>query len=179
MTIRFNQRVKTKNDPSKRPRPCIVCGEIFEPIRDNKRFCGKVSCDKRYIVQQRKKNHLCLQCGKVKVFRNKCERCMEYDRMKHKEHLGNKRRKIISAYGGMCVCCGEDEAIFLTIDHIFNDGAKHRAELFGYNKSRIGGVVKFYNFLIANNFPKDRFQILCYNCNCAKGRVGYCPHRGR
>jgi hypothetical protein len=27
-------------------------------------------------------------------------------------------------------------------------------------------------------FPnKDRYQVLCYNCNCAKDKNGICPHK--
>ncbi len=31
-------------------------------------------------------------------------------------------------------------------------------------------------WLITNNFPKG-FQILCWNCNYAKGVFGECPHK--
>lgn len=48
----------------------------------------------------------------------------------------------------------------LTLDHIDNDGAKHRAEL-GFPE-RCGGGMFLYNFIIKNNFPKG-FQTLCAN----------------
>ena len=67
-----------------------------------------------------------------------------------------------------CACCGETHIEFLTIDHIHGGGRKHREEV-GFGKS-------FYRWLIKNNFPKG-FQVLCYNCNCAKGHFGYCPHK--
>jgi len=31
-------------------------------------------------------------------------------------------------------------------------------------------------WLVTNNFPKG-FQILCWNCNFAKGMLGKCPHQ--
>jgi hypothetical protein len=34
-----------------------------------------------------------------------------------------------------------------------------------------------YSYVIEQNFPKDKYQILCYNCNCAKGTSGICPHK--
>jgi hypothetical protein len=77
-----------------------------------------------------------------------------------------RREKVISHYGKKCKCCGETEMKFLTIDHINNDGAEH--------KRSIGGV-DLYNWIIKNNFP-DTFQVLCWNCNCAKGKYGVCPH---
>lgn len=78
------------------------------------------------------------------------------------------RKEVINAYGGFCKCCGENELVFLDIDHINNDGAKHRKET-GY----IG--LAFYLWLRRENFPKD-FQILCKNCNWAKFVLGGCPH---
>lgn len=79
-----------------------------------------------------------------------------------------QREKIIQYYGAKCKCCGEEKIEFLTIDHINNDGAKHRKE--------IGGSSKILNWIIKNNFPKD-FQILCFNCNLAKSIYGICPHK--
>lgn len=33
----------------------------------------------------------------------------------------------------------------------------------------------FYRWIKKNGFP-DSVQVLCWNCNCAKGIYGYCPH---
>lgn len=69
-----------------------------------------------------------------------------------------------------CKCCKEKEKSFLTIDHINNDGAKHRREI------KRGGGVSFYYWLKLNNFPKG-YQVLCFNCNHAKSLYGKCPHQ--
>ena len=79
------------------------------------------------------------------------------------------RNLVLEAYGGKCMCCGETTPEFLQIDHINNDGGDHRREL-----KREG--TGFYHWLKANNFPKDRFQLLCSNCNFAKAKYGQCPH---
>lgn len=82
------------------------------------------------------------------------------------------RQAVISGYGGKCNCCGENEEIFLQIDHIHNDGNKYR------KNGLHGANLRFYRFLIQNNFPKDIFQILCANCNWGKHRNGgICPHK--
>lgn len=69
-----------------------------------------------------------------------------------------------------CTCCGEKELMFLAIDHINNDGAKDR--------KITGSGGQFYRWLKKNDFPnKDKYQILCFNCN--QGRQinkGICPH---
>lgn len=67
----------------------------------------------------------------------------------------------------MCVCCGESEMAFLSIDHIDGGGCEHRRQI----KSN-----RIYNWLINNRFP-DGFQVLCFNCNFAKHVYGVCPHQ--
>lgn len=82
------------------------------------------------------------------------------------------REKAIAAYGGRCACCGETTYEFLAIDHVNNDGAQHRRDI-----GKQGGA-HFYGWLQTNDFPQDgRFQILCHNCNLAKGFYGTCPHQ--
>lgn len=79
---------------------------------------------------------------------------------------------VIDHYGGACACCGEVEHGFLTIDHPNNDGGKERIRLFG---DRGEGGFRFYLWLRKNDYPAG-YRVLCYNCNCARGRLGYCPH---
>ena len=70
-----------------------------------------------------------------------------------------------------CACCGEKGIQFLTIDHVNNGGAEHRKTL-GKTSSGWG----LYRWIIKNNYP-PMFQVLCFNCNCAKGLFGECPHQ--
>lgn len=49
---------------------------------------------------------------------------------------------------------------------------KHTAHL-----NRCFGGHKFYVHLKKIGFPKDRYRLLCYNCNMSRGRYGYCPHQ--
>lgn len=71
----------------------------------------------------------------------------------------------IQAYGGCCVCCGETDLRFLTIDHINGRGSD----------KRMGE--KLYIALKRQGFPKDNIQVLCWNCNSTKGLYGTCPHK--
>ena len=79
------------------------------------------------------------------------------------------RAQVIEAYGGRCACCGETTPEFLSVDHINNDGGQHR-------RNGLSGP-RFYRWLKATGFPKDAFTLLCFNCNCAKGFFGGCPHQ--
>lgn len=113
--------------------------------------------------------YLCKSCEKQRAQRKYIAR-KELIREQQRIYDLSNKRKVIEAYGGKCACCGENTIEFLTIDHINNDGAEDRKN----NGNKIGG--KLYRWLIKNNFPQNGYQILCYNCNCAKGFFGYCPH---
>lgn len=91
---------------------------------------------------------------------------------KRRLYAKKKRQQVFDAYGGICVCCGENTNEFLTIDHINNDGAEHRKSIFGRNKT---GGYPFYLWVIRNKFPDD-LQVMCMNCNMAKRIYGVCPH---
>ena len=80
--------------------------------------------------------------------------------------------EIVEAYGGFkCACCGETEPMFLTIDHVNNDGAEHRRQIGAKPGSG------FYQWLKSEGYPPG-FQVLCMNCNFGKHRNGgVCPHQ--
>ena len=83
------------------------------------------------------------------------------------------RNEILLHYGKKCICCGEQEPLFLTIDHINNDGRKHRKSI-----GKFGGA-EFHYWVWKNNFPNN-LQILCWNCNLGKHRnKGICPHKAK
>lgn len=79
----------------------------------------------------------------------------------------SRRKEVLAHYGNRCACCGEDTYEFLDIDHIA-----------GYDRAsgepRAGG--ELLTWLKQNGFPPG-FQVLCSNCNNAKGRHGICPHQ--
>lgn len=82
-----------------------------------------------------------------------------------KKYADKQRTIAIEKYGGKCVCCGEKEPKFLSFDHINGGGSQHRKV--------IGG--KIIRWLKKNGYPEG-FQILCHNCNLARGFYGQCPH---
>jgi len=91
----------------------------------------------------------------------------------HKIYLWKTKLIAFKKYGGgiiACVCCGESNPMFLTIDHINGGGNQHR-------KDRDKGVKNIYLWLQRYGYPSG-FRTLCWNCNCGKGinRVYECPH---
>ncbi len=93
-------------------------------------------------------------------------RCLECE--KERSLRGRIRRKLegVEAYGGCCQCCGEDNPYFLTIDHI--GGRSEIDDLHGE---------KLWRYLKKLGWPKDNYQLLCFNCNCGKANFGICPHK--
>ena len=92
---------------------------------------------------------------------------------KTKRNQNRCRDQVFAAYGGYkCNCCGESEPMFLSIDHIDNNGAEERRSGL-YAGSGIG----FYMWLRKSGFPSG-YQVLCMNCNTGKHKNGgVCPHQ--
>lgn len=92
--------------------------------------------------------------------------------LRKKGDIMARKIEILSHYSNgtmTCACCGEKHIEFLTIDHINNDGAKHRKEL--------ANRITLYDWLKKNKYPSG-FRVLCYNCNCARNHCPekLCPH---
>lgn len=108
-------------------------------------------------------NYICKSCRKLRDkerYTNKKEIIREQQRG---YDLANKI-KIVREYGEKCMCCGENNYEFLTISYLNKE-----------NNRKINS--NLFSWLIKNNFPKDNYHLLCYNCNCAKENFGYCPHQ--
>jgi len=117
-------------------------------------LCFNCNCGKRnYSVCPHKKekfNNIIEESYKIKNESNRV-----------RKSILKLRLEVIEGYGGKCELCGEDNPYFLTIDHVNGDGAEERRLL--------GGQVAIYRKLRNNNYPKDNYRLLCYNCNCALG----------
>lgn len=150
---------------------CVRCGTSVSYQRY--KICQ--DCRRNELAAKRAKyleHGLCKTCGKLPTRTPEttiCHRC--YDRLKRNKKLRYQKlkREVFEHYGSRCACCGEQQFEFLTIDHVNGDGAVHKRAI--GRDSR-----KMYQWVKNNNYP-DAIQILCYNCNCAKGVYGTCPHR--
>lgn len=68
------------------------------------------------------------------------------------------KAQMVEAYGGKCEGCGETDIAVLGIDHKNGDGAEARRK--GETRGR-----NLYAQLRKLQWPKDRFRLLCLNCN--------------
>ena len=141
----------------------------------NCRVCGVELTDENWFPSLKKKN--CVICKKCQ--NNECQKWRQNNRQRANQlarkwyrnnpghyhgvttkHRRKLRIETLIEYGGKCVKCGIDDLDVLDIDHVYNDGAKDRKKnLFAYN---------LYRELKKKGYPKDRYQILCKNCNWKK-----------
>jgi hypothetical protein len=101
------------------------------------------------------------------------QKIAKHNRRQTPEHKAHQRKLyqelkaiVFHHYGNKCSCCGETIYDFLNIDHIGGIKTKRTHGIYGLRQ------------IIKNNFPKD-LRLLCYNCNCAIGFFGKCPHHNK
>lgn len=166
---------------------CAYCGIFLGQVHALRKYCSSACKNKAFgdnykkvfnvshsamRYQKKRKAGLCGHCGKTPAQEGKAY-CLACETMKAALDTASRRRrkqKVIDAYGGKCACCGEHRFEFLSIDHINGGGKAHRATL------RLVGN-EIYRWLESNGFPKDKYRLLCYNCNLSHGYYGYCPHQ--
>jgi len=160
---------------------CACCGESTFAFLDIDHVHGD-GHEHRKIVKRRiiewaiRNNYpkdlqiLCSNCNQAKARFGICPHNQTDTNIRsmRSQRVIEKRQKAITQYGGKCTCCGEDNWAFLEFDHVDNDGKEHRK----YLKSI---KVSILEWIVQNNYP-DSIQLLCSNCNKAKGLYGHCPH---
>lgn len=146
---------------------CPKCGKELDSKRKNCLSCRQKATQKAIDKRNRRRaNGECTKCGQSIDYGVVCDSCRNYSKSR-KDRI---KDEIFGFYGDQCKCCGENTREFLQIDHINNDGNKHRREL------GLCGGTAFYEWIIQNNFP-DGFQVLCANCNFSKRLHGVCVHQ--
>lgn len=140
----------------------------YQTVKNGKKSCK--SCQQWVDVKKFKRNkHLSSKYASI------CRDCSTSARL---QGLRKLKQEFVDAYGGKCTCCGIKEIEFLTLEHIFNDGAKERKQLredgIVGKKKAVGSVI--YKLLKKRGWPKDRYTVLCWNCNCARKWGRPCPH---
>lgn len=96
----------------------------------------------------------------------------QYRKVNKKQISENKKKELDRAklegiihYGSKCTCCGESTIEFLTLEHLNGrvKGKKRRSGKGAWLEAR------------RLKYPAT-MTVLCFNCNCAKGVYGSCPH---
>lgn len=168
---RLRERRKTR-------RSCTDCGapHLTDGVRCDSCQVKQNRSNRKYLQKKRewaKKEGICTACRKlpIKEGRKRCGPCLEAQLARTREYSRAMRRRALDHYGRECVCCGETEVRFLTLDHINNDGNEHRKSL------GLRSGYAFYQWMEKNGYP-NTLQVLCWNCNMGKYfNGGMCPHQ--
>lgn len=114
---------------------------------------------------------LCTSCGVVETVdgATRCVECISHRKTitpKLRAKVSELRKRVFAFLGPVCVCCGESEPAFLTIDHKNDDGFKDRKD--SGQRKMLSGVLKG---------TRTDIQVMCWNCNCGRAHnEGICPH---
>ena len=140
-------------------------------IKSDKLKDGLSKRDPNLIEVSSTAGRRCLWCSKIAFKGGLCLSCYEHNKLQVRRQSLRLKQAIVEGYGGKCNCCGYSENIYaLVIDHIFND---RKEEI----KKFKGSTHTFYRYLRDASYPKDRYQLLCMNCNMGKQLYnGVCPH---
>ena len=147
-----------------------TCKRFPDPGR---KLCVRCLTRAKQLRDERVASGKCNNCSRqAQVGKKRCEVCSESANKRAKEskaHLRNAdryRKVVFDHYGRKCVCCGERETKFLTIDHI-----NGRQE--GDRSGRYDKIAS----LILKGRPRMDLRTLCMNCNAGRFRNGgTCPH---
>jgi hypothetical protein len=134
----------------------------FKEKRNATRNAGR---KKRLLKDEDYKNE---QQDRLKILRG-IKSTPEALKRGRKRHKVKVKAEVYAALGSRCACCGEDNQEFLSVDHIHGDGKIHRA-LIGNSPQALYKAIK------DEGFPKDKYRILCMNCNFATRYGQPCPH---
>jgi len=158
---------------------CSKCGGS-EELAPRRKHCK--TCEREYqrIYRQKNAERLKKHNAEYLKARRESPEFIRSERKRGREYWQALRREVMGAYGGsVCACCGETEEQFLTIDHVFNDGAKHRRQIGYKDGNGKGSSSATLRWLKTHNYPSG-FQVLCMNCNLGKQRNGgICPHKSQ
>lgn len=131
--------------------------ETFVPVTEGERCCSKC---KRVLPVTEFGARPEVKSG----IQSHCKQCQS-------DYWRVMRMDVLSHYSDAeyprCACCHESTYEFLTLDHIKGDGAEHRRQL---------GTNNVFRLLKRQGYPPG-LQVLCWNCNMAKGKGLVCPHQ--
>lgn len=81
------------------------------------------------------------------------------------EELKQKKKAVLDAYGGKCVCCGEVDKEFLCLSNVFKP-KQNELEISSEKLKDLLDIPELERYA----------QVLCFNCQKSLNLNGYCPH---
>jgi len=150
----------------KRNRPCTL------KYCNNKR-AARGFCDFHYKKFKKYGNPLggagsykCKGCDKIIENRNNHLKLKGFEKFCSSCYRAALRNEIFIRLGNKCKCCGENQRIFLDIDHIKGGGGKERKTFSNPGDYYVNILKKI-----------KQYRILCKNCNWGFHKLSKCPHK--
>lgn len=171
-SVRCPRHNEARQERVQQQRANGLCPNDSNPVAVGKHRCQVCLDRSKERYRSRASRGLCSNCGSRPPItgQKQCSECRESGRQVDARKRQKLKDAVFTAYGGyVCRCCGEANPDFLQIDHVNNDGYKHRKEIGGCGGTRL------YTWLRKNKYPPG-FQVLCVQCNWAKRKYGECPH---
>jgi len=131
---------------------CVICEKQFYALRQRQKACSTMCMAK-----------LSREFNKVNYWKN-----IKYQHARGQIKCLQEKLDVLQVYSNgtmKCKHCGFDDVASLSIDHINNNGGKHRKKI-------NSGTT--YDWLVRNNFPgiNTEYQVLCMNCQFIKKTNG-------
>ena len=168
---------------------CLKCDKKYTPTSSKQKFChncgitNRKEINKKYkqrpdvkikIKETKKKYYQRPEIREKQIFNSKEFYKKNKERIKRNMRINGKKKykmlkeEFFKIYGKTCSCCGEDNILFLTLDHINGDGGKER---------KIYDTRAIYKNAVKEK-DRTKYQTLCFNCNQGKYiNGGICPHK--
>jgi len=122
-----------------------------------------------YDRGQGRRRHECIECNRIRVeshHKKNKERRLKRARERYaqnpskywsseqierakclaRQKNAELRNIVIKRYGGVCVCCGEAEPKFLTMDHVENNGQHMRKNVHGTGVAVYRWIINAYRY---------------------------------
>src|SRR5271169_5790942 len=111
----------------------------------------------------------------------KCIKCGSTKNYNHRPYITKRFKElwnmVLNHYTRYCSCCGETNELFLTISHLKK---LDKIEQNGHDRYGVRRLATYSQllYIIKQNYPKNKYCIECWNCNCGRRRnKGICPHK--
>lgn len=143
--------------------------DLSFPVSADQKRCGKckqVLSRSAFYKNRARSDGLDTYCKPCNVTYQTQHRDPDKYREQCRRNAKKRRMDLLEELGGSCACCGESTYEFLQFDHVEGDGADHRR--FVGHKAISTSLIRKWGI--------EKFQILCANCNFAKGSGTSCPH---
>ncbi len=150
-------------------RKCRVCGIEAHHKNELDKFASQPN-------SKYGKANICIPCKSKYRQEWRLKKGKKYQRERSRKDKQKLKRVVMSLYGNKCACCWEKELVFLTMDHINNDGKAERKKFKGSSYAMYAHMRDL--FYKDKEQAQSRYQILCWNCNMGKQHSdGTCPHK--